>query len=277
MTEAQKTEMALLKAKAEKTQTGKIEKATKIAKNTPNTPNTPNTEPKEINKTKYPFEVELGDNKTVHFKAWTGKTKKKFKKLFQNLEDIEELDLKQVIQVLIYDQISETDMYLSDNEQQYLMAMLYKLSLSDNITFFADCENCGENQLIKTQLSDAVNYTKSKYPFIEDDLTINDIDKKSILDNYIKNIMFSDSYDGLTTEKDIEIALHLKIGEVTDPLEILNLMDEMDLKTLTDILQKLDNTQPQFKIEVVKKCKECQKNSKFGTEEIPGLYESLIG
>ena len=51
----------------------------------------------------------------------------------------------------------------------------------------------------------------------------------------------------------------------------------MNLKNLTTLLQYYDDSQPQFKIEVSKNCKECQKISKFKTDEIPGLYESLIG
>ena len=38
-------------------------------------------------------EIVLGKNKVVHIKPWTGKTKKKTRKLFENLTDPEDIDL----------------------------------------------------------------------------------------------------------------------------------------------------------------------------------------
>lgn len=269
MTEQERTEMAILKAKsmnkAPKVETSK-EQIKKIAK-----------EPKTDIK-KYPYEIKLGENKTVSFKPWTGKTKKKFKKIFTN-QDIDENDinLKQIVKVLINDQLQEQDVYLSDAEQQYLLAKIREQSIGTGIEFTSFCKYCNEEQNIKTTIKKAVKFKPSTFPFKVENGDLIDIEKSSTLEKAVLELITdNENYDGLTTEGDIVLALHLKLDGTKTTQEVLNKMDEMELVPLKNILDAYDEHIASIEIFIEQDCKKCGELNKFSSEEIPDLYSGLI-
>jgi len=290
MTEAQKTEAAMLKMKADNAE--KVQKAqaeiksqeVKESKN-PSIQDLKNIQPKEekspkeqkkVDIKKYPFSLELGVNKTVHFKAWTGKTKKKFKKIFQNLEDPEDLNFKDVLEVLLKDNILESDTYLSGDEQQYLTAELRKESIGNSFEFEGTCPNCQELQDIKTSVTEAVIYKKSAFPTTIQGVEYVDILSSGAFDSISSDIINSTDYDGLTTEADIELGLHINIEGANSPLETLTALDDYSIKDLEIVIKNLDTVSSKMEMYVEKSCSSCGKEGKFITSEIPGLFDSLL-
>lgn len=279
MTEAQKTEAAILKAKADKITSPRIEKKVakaeevkisdvkKVAQE---------TQTKQVDIKKYPFNVKLGKNKEVNFKPWTGKTKKKFTKLFTGVTDLNDVDLNQVVKVLILDNLSEDDIYLSEAEQQYIMALLRRESIDDKFEFEDYCEHCTALQKIKTTITESGKYVKNNFPVEIDSIIFKDIKSQKELDKITKDILEADDYDGLTTKRDIETALCIDFKENLNVLQTLDRIDDLDLKTLTKVLDDFRDSSSSIETSVTKECTECNKESKFTTSEIPGLYETLM-
>ncbi len=297
MTEAEKTEMAILKAKADQKTKSQIEQSKTQEKKAQekiqadellNKPKESKIEPKietkepkkpkepKVDKNKFPYEVKLGENKIVNYKPWTGKTKKKFKKLFEHLENPEDIDFKGVIRILIRDNIDTPNLYISDDEQQYLTALIRKVSIQDDFEFSGVCDYCGAEQTIKTKISNAIKYRPNKFPQTKGGVVFKDIESYDYLIDVVDDIINSDDYDGLTTEADIEFALHLELDKSTSPLEVLDKIDEMPLNQLDVLMNTIEDMSSDMKIKEEKTCKECSKKSEFSSSEIPGLFESLL-
>ena len=282
MTEQEMTKAAILKATADKIGTSRIEESVKAAKTVKESKpeaKEPEDKKQKVDIKKYPFNVKLGKNKEVNFKPWTGKTKKKFTKIFRGIEDMNDVDLDQVVQVLILDNISNPELYLSEPEQQYLMSLLRKESIKDQFEFEEFCEHCDEVQTIKTSITKAVKYTPSALPTYDDNLKIRfvDIPTKKTLDDLVDKIITNNSaYDGLTVRADIETSLHLEFKNKMTPLQILDVLEELPLNKLGDVLDELKRLSSSIKTEVNKNCTACGKESIFSIQEIPGLYETLM-
>ncbi len=284
MTEAEKTEIAILKAKAEKQNNLRRAEETKESKKT-TSPLEKTVEADENSKKvneklpdikNYPFEVQLGKEKSVRFKPWTGKTRKKFTKLFKDVKSMDDVNLKQVIQILITDNIEDKDAYLSDIEQQYILSLLRKESIEDKFNFDGYCEHCGEMQNIKTKVSEVNKYTKNNFPIEINNIIYKDIDSKSTLDKNVKDIIEKEDYDGLTTEYDVEVALHIDFKDGKNPLETLDYMDSLPINTLDEVLLQYLNNSSKFEMNITKVCNKCSMESLYKTTEIPGLYQSLL-
>ena len=284
MTEAQKTEAAILKLKADKIRVTEetpkevIKEVPKVKKPTVEALKKiqPAEKPVKVDIKKYPFELLLGINKTVHFKPWTGKTKKKFKKIFQNLESPEDLDFKDVLEVLLRDNILERDTYLSGDEQQYLTAHLRKESIGNNFEFDGECPHCQEIQNIKTTVESAVVYTPSTFPVKIDEIEYVDILSSERFDSVSSDIINSSDYDGLTTEADIELGLHINLDGSNSPLQTLETLDDYSIKALEDVIKNLGSVSSKMQMYVEKSCSSCGKDGRFITSEIPGLFDSLL-
>ncbi len=269
MTEQELTEAAILKAK-----TGKQEVQSKP--NPAKKEQADETIKPKVDIKKYPFNVKLGKNKEVNFKPWTGKTKKKFKKLFVGVEDMSDVDFAGIIKVLIRDNISNKDLYISETEQQYLTALLRKESIGDGFEFSAACNHCNEEQKIKTSISETVKYKMNNYPTLIDDVEYCDIESNTKLTEVIENITNSADYDGLTSESDIEFAMHIKIPDNDNPLGVLDYLDDMPLRDLEVIVKNSKEAAGEFTMSVDKTCVHCGKKAEFIASEIPGLFESLL-
>ena len=294
MTQKEMTEAAILKAKADKIKVpkdqqnidnikevqtisaidtvdlDKIKKTKALEKPKPKT--------KQVDIKKYPYEVQLGKEKIVRYRPWTGKTKKKFRKLFQGIQDMNELDFTEVVNVIIRDHIDAKDIYLSDHEQQYLTALLRKISIEDTFEFDAKCEHCSTEQHIKTSVSESVKFKMNDYPSENKEIKTKyiDIGSNGFLLHTVSEILESQDYDGLTTAADIELALHLQFEDTSSPLEILDKLDDMELKPLEIILNDIEKYSAEMTMKIEKACSNCAKSSVFISEEIPGLFESLL-
>ncbi len=233
------------------------------------------TEPKD-QLSKYPFNVKLGKNKEVNFKPWTGKTKKKFKKLFNFLTQEDDVPYKEIIQILIYDNISDSEIFIDTHEQQYLLSLMRKESLRNSFEFEGNCKHCHEPQTIKSTMTESILYKESNFPFkYSDELTFVDIPNRTLSESIFENIQNANDYDGLTVMTDVEMVLHFKYKNEKTPLEILDILDDTNLKELTNIQEALDTCSSKMELGVTKVCVECGKESKFVTDEIPDLFESL--
>lgn len=279
MTEEELTQAAILKAQAVKKEEDRLD--TEIAEDM----KTVQAEVKSEEiiseaepepKLEYPFNVQLGKSKNINFKTWTGKTKKKLKKLLSESNSEEEA-FREMINILIKEHIDQPEIYLSDLEQQYLVLMMRKQSLSDKFEFDGECEACGNYQDVQSVIDVAITYTPNTYPqtFDAQGISFIDIESDSNLRKISDDYMISDNYDGLTTEGDIEIAMHISKDNLS-PIEIMNWLDTLTLKSLKEVMSGLSECSSNITIAAEDFCTECNYKRKFTAEDLPNVFSDLL-
>jgi hypothetical protein len=298
MTQEELTQIAVLKAKAEK----KIqdERKRRIAE----TPNElekisesetqeksdseldilePKTQPYQNED--YPYEIVLGENKSFRFNVWTGLTKKKLKKITNDIKEDEYQTLEnfnKVLDVIIYDHIDNPDLYMSEVEQQYVALKIRSVSIDDKILFHGICPACKELNEVQTNISSNLWYEEIKYPKTNEQLEIEyvDIESKSDFENKVSEYIDDIDYDDLTTESDIEMAMHIKKlypdGAVMSYNEILDWMDTLDLKNLKIVLSDLADCSAKLKLEAEHTCDSCGETHVFETIEMPNVFAEIL-
>ncbi len=221
------------------------------------------------------IKVILGEKKSVTIKPWTGKTKKKVRKIFEYVERPEDVDFISIMKTLLYDYIEE-DIYLNEGEQQYVLSKIRDISISDFIEKEIECPECSEYNFIKSYSKDFIHYKENNLPIeFNKNIKFIDINKLEEFENACNLIIESEDYDGITTEVDIEIALHIKIDEL-DIKETINYIDNLPLKETSIILEKLRENLPECKMYHEKQCKKCKNKVKFPIDITEDIFESLI-
>jgi hypothetical protein len=221
-------------------------------------------------------EIVLGKNKKVHIKPWTGKTKKKFRKLFENVASIEDVDFVAVINTLLYDYINEKDdIYLNEGEQQYLLAELKRVSIDDKIHGDFECPECMAENTIKTTLDKCMVYSENKLPVkYNSNITLVDIKDRKVFDTAVEEFQNDDEYDGITTEADIEKAMHIKVKNM-NIFEVIDYLDELPLKESGDLFIALEDSLPKTIFTHRKVCSNCSKEVDFEIDITQGIFEVL--
>jgi len=218
-------------------------------------------------------QIKLGENKIVTIKPWTGKTKKKLRKFFENVTSPEDINFMAVIKTLIYDYIKE-DVYLNEGELQYLLVKIREISLGDDLNTISECPLCGNENRINVLTKDVTFFTENKLPQKFKDINFVDIKNLKVYENEVKNIMESNDYDGITTESDIEMSLHIDIGKSTK--ETINYLDEINIKESSEIISELRKVLPSCVIKENKNCSGCQNDVDFVIDVSTTVFEELL-
>ena len=275
MTEEEITKMAILKAQADSVH------ETRITQNTSSQETVPQAQPELeqtiLTKTEdsptYPYTLNLGNKKNISFKAWTGKTKKQIKAISES----EDVTNKEIIDILIRENISPDTTYLSVIETQYVMLHIRAKSLDNLYIATGTCAVCEGEEEIEIDIYKDVNYKPGMFPktLSSHEIDIIDISSYDELLKVSNDYMDSADYDGITTEADIEIAMHIKNGDMT-PLEILDWMDNLDLKNLSIVTTEMNNLSPDFSISKTHQCVSCDKEQKFNTLDLPDVFVEIL-
>jgi succinate dehydrogenase flavin-adding protein (antitoxin of CptAB toxin-antitoxin module) len=223
--------------------------------------------------TKKDNEVILGPNKKVTITPWTGKTRKKFRKIFENVQSPEDINFKAVIQILLYDHINE-DVFLNEGEQQLLLSEIKKISLSDTIKDTINCYVCDIPIEVKEKLDDVVEYKENRLPHQFKDITFRDVSNQKEIDDILENMYENKKYDGISEEPDIIFASHIEMKD-KDIFDIINYLDDLPLKDLTEIVTNLKEYMPECKIESEVSCT-CGNKDIYPLDITKEIFESLM-
>ena len=226
-----------------------------------------------------PNKIFLGKDKYATIKPWTGKTKKEVRKIFEDVEEQDDIDFVKIIKTLIYDYIEE-DIYLNEGEQKYLFVKIRDISISDEISSVSNCPECGNENNINVKTDDIIHYKENQLPFVyKKNLELVDIPSLNFLENKFKEFTESDDYDGITTFTDVESALHIKLTDKNETLELKSVIEYLDnapIKETEGIFNKLRELLPQCELYEIKKCKHCRNEVKFDIDVTEDVMESLI-
>ena len=229
-----------------------IEKAKENRRN--KNPKTPKT-PKEVAETK-----EISEplkNLEVTYKKWNGKTKKKFKKLFEFVQDPSEVDIAEIMNILVYDHVvTKDDVVLTDAEQLNALHELYLLSISDRISNTLECVECGKRNKKTTKLSQKKFIPAS--PELDKGIEVLNlvITRPTIKLSEDTHEMFRVTPDEYTSKRDIDDALWFG-DDVTKTIETL---DDMSIKEIQQVFAEKTKSQGSFEFTTEVTCsnKECK-------------------
>ena len=272
MTEKELTEMAMAKAAGE---------APKAEAFVPPKTSKKTVKPKEVKETENPKaaeikllknQVDLG-GRIATLVPWNGKTKKKFKKVFEFIEDPRDVDFKKLMKVLVIDQVKE-DISLADAEIQYIMAELYDISISGDVSVETDCPSCGNPTKITSTIAKDMKFEKNQLPKKHKDIMFENVPYSTVIKN-VRDIMEDDNYDGITTEADIETATRIKIPG-KNIKQTINYLDELSIKEIEELMKSYEAALPKFTLEHTQKCRDCDVDQEFEVELITNLFELLM-
>jgi len=219
-------------------------------------------------------QVKLGKNKIVTIKPWTGKTKKKIRKIFEYVENPEDVDYTKIIDILIYDHIVE-DIYLNAGEQQYILSILRTKSISEYLDTESICPECNKLNKFKIKDQDFIVFKENELPFkYSPTCEFIDIENNKILIDEINNYMKSEDYDEITIADDIEIAMHIKINKSVK--ETIDYLDNLTIKEQDKIFKSLNEKLPECDLIYNTECKECKTKVEFDIDIMNDIFESLL-
>jgi phage FluMu protein Com len=274
---------------------GKMQQDFEIEVETPQTPQTPKPEQKQSPKPEietpvetpetpeYYGEIDLGKRK-IPYNLWTGKTKKKFKKSVSDIRNEEVDDTDIIIDTLLYDYIP--DMYLTNQEQLYVLNKIFINSLTNEVELETECPECEEINITTVKLDEVEKFkpseiteneyilNKNKYQINGEVIGFQFPKKRTESENLIKKVLSeSDEY---TSWEDVEIALIMTKDKTKD--NIINTIDKLDntpISVVNNLLEELNEKMPEFKMEMEHKCENCGAEGTFDIELFPIIFEHL--
>ena len=230
------------------------------------------------------YKIDLG-NKVLTLEPWKGKTKKKLRKIFEGITDVEEIDFERVMEILLYDHLgkdNKSTVYLNSGEQLVILSALKSISTGAEFKTDSFCPVCEAENTFKVNLYNATDYKENKLPSEEREynkgkLKLKFVDIKSFdyLKETFEEYQSSDDYDGYTELVDAEKALHIDLGKpLKDTIEIL---DDTPINVVNKIMEDMDKYLPDCDVQKEHKCTVCHKTSKFDVEIIKTVIAEFMG
>jgi len=212
--------------------------------------------------------IDLGSKK-VEITQWKAKTKKNFLNAIKNKG--ENFTNDDIMDVLLYPYITPNDIFLNDDEIQYLLVQIRKISINEDISFITECKKCNKDIKITCDVSDIINFKKNQFPIDKNNIKWKDLKYK----NSLKNIF--DKYDDFP--KILEILAHIeKINNktITSFEEILEIYEDMDLTESENLEKTFNEIDTVFNIKKSLKCPHCNTLDEYYFEEIPGFFDPIL-
>jgi len=214
--------------------------------------------------------VTLGKNKTIQIEPWKTKAKRDFmKRIKEKGEKFTEDDL---LETLVYPYIEPKDIYLNEDEVQYVITNIRNISINDKLSFNIECSSCYETISVDTDILDLCEYQENSYPIETDGIVWKDLSSKKSLEKICKEYP-----DDLPS--DLEMLLHIKEykgKEITSFAEIMEIVDEFTLQDNEDLYNHYDKVKSKFTISKDIVCMKCNSSDTYEFESIPGFFEPLL-
>ena len=216
------------------------------------------------------IEVKLGPRKSVFITPWKAKAKKEFIKIFKKNGD--KTTEEDILNILLYPYLKD-NIYLSSAELQYVLFKLREISIRNKeVEFVIDCNSCGEEIEIKTDISDLVHYKETLIPIEKNGNIWRDPESNEI----VKQILFQYKDEPPTV---LMIGLHLKkyrnrnIESLEEFLEIYDDLDMVEVENLEDEWYEVSSN---FEIYKKIKCDKCDYETTYSFDIIPGFFDPLL-
>ena len=219
--------------------------------------------------------VKLGKEKEVEILPWKTKTKKEFLKTVKEFaENGKEMKEDDILRVLLYPYVNTKNIYLSDDEKQYLLVKIRDISLPQDIEYTINCSNCDGIIDVRCKPLEMVNYQENQYPVIKNDILWEDLqgDTKPLIQSIIRKY-------GDYLPQTIEMLLHIKKykdEEITDFEKMIEIYEDLSLMESETIVDTYDEVKSKMLIEKDIKCDLCEFEDTYYFDTIPDLFEPLL-
>jgi len=216
------------------------------------------------------MELTLGKNKIINIMPWKTRAKKDFLKAIKDKgEKFSEQDL---INTLILPYIEPNNIYLSEDEIQYVISNIRNISIKDNIDFQIQCDNCGEIIDVNCGIMDIITYKENTYPITDGKIQWKDIEANK----YVEDISRKYIDD---VKSDLEMLLHIEMYnnmEITSFDDIMNIFEDMSLDESTELYESFRKVQSKINIKKEIRCPDCNFVDIYEFESIPGFFDPLL-
>ena len=206
------------------------------------------------------------------------KTKKDFlKKIKEKKEDMTDED---VLEVLFYPYIEPKDIWYSDDEIQYILTSIRKISVKDPIRFKIECENCGELILLEGDVQDFVEYKQNDFPYedTKNHLHWDDIKNKDSFRIYRRKYpdIFPDILEMLLYIKAYRDPKKQKPETFQTFEEVLSFYEDLTLEESENIERTFNKIKSTLRFSKEVECPKCHHKDKYYFKELPGLLDPLM-
>lgn len=225
----------------------------------------------------YNIEIDFGD-KVLHFRPWKGKERR----LINELLTKEGYEPNKIADILTYGCMQEKDVFLNENQKQYVMFILKAKSVIDYFVFDYPCSECKNinteiinyDDILKPRLAE---YSSSSFEGIE--FKFNNIQHNPVI--FKKLTSLDNQFDAEFYELALTVN-NIKIGEETiegySLEELVFFLDNLDIKIFNDLVEDFRKQRFEFKPTVECECQneECKHKNTILVDVIPNFVEDWI-
>jgi hypothetical protein len=248
--------------------------------------NLPNTEET------FPIELDFGD-KILHFRLWKGKDRR----TVHNIINTEGIDIEKIYDVLTYGCMKEKNIYITEDEKQYVLYMIKNESMSDVLIFDYVCSECST---VNTEVVNYSNILKPKLSNFEDisieglTFSIKPIIQNAFNRNTLTNAKNSFDklfYELLLSIRSISVNKNTKNTETTETIkDDIEVYEDYSFEELTFFVDNLESqifdelveqySKQRFELKPVIDCEcennECKHITKIVIDSIPDFIEDWV-
>ena len=225
----------------------------------------------------YDIKINLG-NKEINCRKWKGKDRKDFKKALEK----EPLTNDTYRKYLVYSCILETDVYLNDDELDYILIEIRRHTLGDkfNYTFLCHNEECGHINTITDETYDNIlNITLgTNDSIIIGDYTFN---MGQINKAFYEKILAESKIDTIEEKAFIELVLSIHSveydGEKYDAFDykdMYNFLESLEADTFDKLYNQYTINKFNCIREKTYKCEKCGSTLTIEYDEIPEFFNN---
>ena len=201
-------------------------------------------------------------NKTIKFRKWKVKDKKKFLSDENNQENMRE--------ALVFDCLEDSNICLSEEEFKYLFMMIREKSIKEKVGYVFDCSECNEKFEYFADLEEVM---KPEYKDVSEIQVNNHIFTLGSIRN---QSFYNQAMDACTGEEKYLVDFILHISKYNDEPktfdQLQDVINEMDIDEFETIYKKWEDIR--YKVNQVHdvECPKCGHVEALEFDDLPGFF-----
>lgn len=227
----------------------------------------------------YDIEVKLGEE-TLKLRKWKAKDLSTFQSVLENTHDIESLTTEQVASLVIPCIENYSGKHYSHYDLMYMMFMIRKESLGNEIDFKYLCESCHEPMEIVVKLDETSKFEPNTFSDITVDNMVFHVEK-TIKDSLLTLKQEDTKYEEYNLSL-IELMLRISSFEEDGVLhntytfdELHEFIDNMDLVPYTKLIETFVAQMSYFECSGEYTCSNCGNVHVFEFDILPNFFGSM--
>lgn len=218
--------------------------------------------------TKYDYQVTIR-NKVIKFRKWKVKDRKKFIKILNELDDINDFS---TTKELVYDCLEDKNTILSSEEFRYVLGQIRKESVGDTIEVSLLCETCGEEYNSSLKIDDVIKPSGQDYTEVKfDDVSVSfgEVVNKEYYD---KKLEESETPEEVYMNDFLYHISKIDGNETFTFAELEEYIDNMNIDVLDKVLDEWDKMRFTVNDVCSTQCSHCDTVETYSFDDLPGFF-----